>query len=96
MDIEGKLTTFYETGMDGIAMAFEDFENKGFDSLYFMKEGYYLKVFDDGKMIWEGEINEKMAELQSEFFRTGYEDKKWARMFNDELYAKLNLKGLEK
>ena len=95
MDIEGKLTIHYETGMEGVAMAFEDNRKNlknPYDSLYFLKKGHYWKVYEGDKIFWEGEITDKLAELYSDWNKTGYDNKKWIKMFRDEMCAKLDLR----
>lgn len=88
--LEGKLTDHYETGMEGIGMFFEDNLNKGYDSLHVLKAGYTLTVYDKNKEVYySGEITKKMAELYSNFFKTGYQDKKWTKMFYDKMDAEL-------
>ena len=88
--LEGKLEFFYETGMDGIAGILNDCQKNGYDSLYFLEEGDFLRVYDeDNSVLWEGNIDKKMAEMYSEYFNTGSRDRKWLKMFYDQRKAEL-------
>jgi len=88
-ELEGKLTTHYETGMGGIGMYFEDNMNSGYDSLHKLKKGDALIVYKNKKIYWIGEITPNMAELYSEYYKTGSRDKNWIHMFYDKMNAKL-------
>lgn len=55
--IKGKLDPFFETGTEGVLWSLYDENNKGYESLHVLKNGDYLKVFNENNTIyWEGEI----------------------------------------
>lgn len=95
--LEGKLEIFYETGMDGMAMAFNHNPlSKRIEDLHFLKKGDYLEVYEDKKIYWEGIIDKEKSELYSKWNKTGSRDKKWNKMFKDEMEAILYVGGKDK
>lgn len=88
-ELEGKLTSHFESGMEGIGLYFEDNINSGYDSLHRLEAGDALIVYKDKKIYWLGEITPKMAELSSAYYGTGSKSKKWTNMFYDKMDAKL-------
>lgn len=55
--LKGKLDPFFETGTEGVLWSLYDEKNKGYESLHILKNGDYLKVFNENNTIhWEGEV----------------------------------------
>jgi len=57
--IKGKLLLYFETGMEGCEWAVIDKDERSpnpYKALKELKKGDKLKIYDSGKIIWEGEI----------------------------------------
>ena len=55
--VKGKLELYFETGMEGCEWAvFKDGDGEGYDRLHFLDNGDRLKIYNQRKIIWEGEI----------------------------------------
>lgn len=87
--LEGKLDTFYETGMEGLAFVFIEDGKEAWEALNFLKEGDVLTVYERDKIYWSSKISTKMAELYSDFNGTGYRDNNWIEMFTKNMKANL-------
>ena len=54
---QGKLDPFFETGTEGVLWSLYDNDNNGYKSLHVLKNGDYLKVYNEQQQVyWEGEI----------------------------------------
>ena len=57
MILKGKLEPYWETGTEGVLWALEDDRGHIREALHILKNGDYLKVFnDDNQVYWEGTI----------------------------------------
>lgn len=112
--VEGILTTYYETGMEGTTgLVLQDKEHitpnvnydpndsskgpafwHGYEGLYFLQDGDYLKVFENDKVIFEGELHKDKKAMadggyQVSLMIKGVEKAEWYRWFKNELRAQL-------
>ena len=57
--IKGKLESFWETGTEGVIWSLYMDGKEGYDALYTIKEGDYIKIYDEeDKLMYEGDIIE--------------------------------------
>lgn len=100
----GRLTTFHETGMEGIIWAIEDGES---GLPHAIGEGDRLRVFDENrKTVWEGTIKRQAGDSRRPTFcgpdgityyarwlPEGVDHSEWSKMFFEELEAEIVEQG---